>query len=127
MARQKDIQYSSRTRFNTDQAAQVQRDHMALHKLIDELPARVRNRPDIRRLASTCHNSHVDIVHLIYRQSRYEQESKDYEFSRDTVLQHWQAGQRDMQHTVAHPDWLTKSNPEEGVTVYDLAHDKAVG
>ena len=64
-------------------------------------------------------------MHLIYRQSRYEQESKDYEFSRATVLQHWQAGQHDMQRTVAHPDWLSASNPDDGITVYDLAHDEA--
>jgi hypothetical protein len=25
---------------------------------------------------------------------------------------------------VAHPDWLSASNPDDGVTVYDLAHDK---
>ena len=125
MARHKDIMYSSRTRFNTDHAAQEQRHHKALHKLIAELPASVRNRPEVKRLASDCDTSHVDIVHLIYRQSRFEQESKDYEFSRATMLQHWQAGQHDMQRTVAHPDWLTKSSPDDGVTVYDLAHDPA--
>jgi hypothetical protein len=27
-----------------------------------------------------------------------------------------------MQRTIAHPDFLTRSNPDEGVTVYDLAH-----
>jgi NTE family protein len=123
LARQKDIMYSSRTRFNTDRAAQVARDHQALHRLIAELPAAVRQRPDVKRLASACRADHVDIVHLIYRQSRFEQESKDYEFSRTTMLQHWQAGQHDMQHTVAHPDWLAPSNPDDGVTVYDLAHD----
>ena len=124
LARQKDIMYSSRTRFNTDQAAQLARDHKFLHQLIAELPDKLRNRPDVKRLAGACAASHVDIVHLIYRQSRYEQESKDYEFSRATVLQHWQAGQHDMQRTVAHPDWLSASNPDDGVTVYDLAHDE---
>jgi NTE family protein len=124
LARHKDIMYSSRTRFNTDRAAQAERDHRALHKLIAELPAKVRERPDVQRLARACAGHHVDIVHLIYRQSRYEQESKDYEFSRATMQQHWQAGQHDMQRSVAHPDWLAASNPDDGVTVYDLAHDK---
>ena len=123
LARQKDIMYSSRTRFNTDRAAQVQRDHQALHRLMAELPQKVRDRPDVKRLAATCHTGHIDIVHLIYRQSRFEQESKDYEFSRATMLQHWAAGQRDVQHSVAHPDWLAASSPNDGVTIYDLAHD----
>ena len=123
MSRQKDIMYSSRTRFNTDQAARLQRDRRAMQNLIAKLPARLRDDPEVRRLADGHPCNHVDIVHLIYRQSRFEQESKDYEFSRATMLQHWQAGQRDMQHTIEHPDWLTRSNPDDGVTVYDLAHD----
>ena len=123
MSRQKDIMYSSRTRFNTDQAARLQRDRRAVQNLIAKLPTRLRDDPEMKQLAAEHRCSHVDIVHLIYRQSRFEQESKDYEFSRATMLEHWHAGQRDMQRTVEHPDWLTRSNPDEGVTVYDLAHD----
>ncbi|MBV8617614.1 MAG: patatin-like phospholipase family protein [Curvibacter sp.] len=123
MARQKDIVYSSRTRFNTDQAAQIQRDRRAIQGLIDRLPEDLRQDPEVRRLASRCRVGHVDIVHLIYRQSPFELESKDYEFSRATVVDHWKAGQRDMQTTVNHPDWLTQSDPDHGVTVYDLSYD----
>ena len=125
LARHKDIQYSSRTRFNTDRAAQLQRDRRAVQLLIAELPTKTRQRADVRRLAGRCVGDHIDIVHLIYRQSRYEQESKDYEFSRATVHQHWEAGRRDMQHTVEHPDWLTATSPDEGVTVYDLSRPPA--
>ena len=121
LARQKDIMYSSRTRFNTDRAAREQRDRKALQRLIAELPAKARQSAEVKRLAGSCAGGHIDIVHLIYRQSPFEQESKDYEFSRATVHQHWQAGQRDVQHTVAHPDWLTATRPDEGITVYDLA------
>lgn len=120
LSRQKDIMYSSRTRFNTDQAAQVQRDRQLIHSLIQRLPAALRQAPEVQQLASRCQQGHVDIVHLIYRQSRFEQESKDYEFSRSTVLEHWQAGQRDMQNTMNHPDWLIRSEPDHGVAVYDL-------
>jgi len=124
MSRHKDIMYSSRTRFNTDKAAQIQRDRRAMGQLIARLPARLRDDPAVRYLDSRCHVSHVDIVHLIYRQSRFELESKDYEFSRATVLDHWRAGQQDARHTMEHPDWLTKSDPDDAVTVYDLARDR---
>ena len=123
MSRQKDIAYSSRTRFNTDQAAKIQRSKQAMLKLIAKLPARLRNDPDVKYLAEANRTAHVDIVHLIYRQSRFELESKDYEFSRATVLEHWEAGRRDMERTIDHPEWLSRSSVEEGVTVYDLAHD----
>ncbi len=62
----------------------------------------------------------VDIVHLIYRNKPYELDSKDYEFSRAMVREHWEAGMRDMRATVAHPEWLKRAT-ENGITTYDLA------
>lgn len=122
-SRQKDIMFSSRTRFCTDKAAQLQRTKQALSNLIAKLPPAMRNDPDVKRLEAANHTAHVDIVHLIYRQSAFEQESKDYDFSRATMQEHWAAGKRDMQNTVTHPDWLTKSGTEQGVTVYDLSRE----
>jgi NTE family protein len=91
------------------------------------LPAAERNKADVKALFAAAQTAHIDIVHLIYRQDRYELESKDYEFSRATVLHHWAAGQRDMRRTIEHPDLLNKSNVDDGVTVYDLAHDHQPG
>ena len=122
MSRHKDIMYSSRTRFNTDEAAEIARQKRAIERLIAKLPPRLKDDPDVKELAAGCRTGHVDIVHLIYRQSRFELESKDYEFSRAALREHWQAGRRDVRNTIAHPDWLTKSDPDDGVTVYDLSH-----
>ena len=126
MARHKDIVYSSRTRFNTDQLAQTQRNKKTILNLIAKLPPKVRASADIKALEAANHTTHIDIVHLIYRQNRFELESKDYEFSRDAVLEHWASGQRDMRHTIEHPDLLTRSTVDDGVTVYDLAHNHAI-
>ena len=124
MSRQKDIMYSSRTRYNTDNLAKIQRNKKTILNLIAKLPAKARDTPDVRDLAAANKTAHVDIVHLIYRQNQFELESKDYEFSRDTVREHWAAGKRDMQFTIEHPDLLSKSSVDDGVTVYDLAHLK---
>ena len=121
MARHKEIIYSSRTRFNTDTLAQIQRNRRTVLELIDKLPAKQRQRADIRMLRAANRTAHVDIVHLIYRQARSELESKDYEFSRDAVNEHWAAGRRDMRLTVSHPDLLIGARVDDGVTVYDLA------
>ncbi|MEC5384426.1 patatin-like phospholipase family protein [Uliginosibacterium sp. H3] len=123
MSRHKDIMYSSRTRFNTDKLAQIQRNKKTLLKLIAMLPEAERESDDIKQLAAANQTTHIDIVHLIYRQSRFELESKDYEFSRRSVLEHWESGRRDMHRTIEHPDLLRKSAVDDGVTVYDLAHD----
>jgi NTE family protein len=94
-----------------------------MFNLIAKLPPRLRNDPDVKVLAQANQTAHVDIVHLIYRQNRFELESKDYDFSRTAVTEHWESGRRDMQRTVEHPEWLVRSDLEEGIAVYDLAHD----
>ena len=120
LQRHKDLIYSSRSRYSTAKVAELQRTRRAMRRLIERLPAPLRDDPDVRRLAATLHAAPVDIVHLIYRQNAYESESKDYEFSRASVEEHWAAGRRDMRRTREHPDWLTHSSLDEDVTVYDL-------
>jgi len=121
-SRQKDIQYSSRTRLGTDQAAQLHRAKQNVQRLIAKLPESMRNEEEVNYLMNATRTAHLDIVHLIYRQDRYELESKDYEFSRATMKAHWEAGRLDMQRTLDHPDWLMMATEDDGVTVYDLAH-----
>ena len=42
------------------------------------------------------------IVHLIYRDKHYETQAKDYEFSRVSMMDHWQAGLNDTRRTLRH-------------------------
>ena len=118
--RQKDILYSSRTRYNSDVAAKVSNARAAVRALLAKLPPELMDDPHVKHLADAVRTSHTDIVQLIYRQASYELESKDYEFSRVSVLEHWQAGQRDMRDTITHPEWLKSTGIDEGVTQYDL-------
>jgi NTE family protein len=118
--RQKDILYSSRTRYNTDVAAKVSAARQAVRDLLARLPSNMKEDAGVRHLAELVRTAPTDIVHLIYRQASWELESKDYEFSRASVLEHWQAGQRDMRDTIQHPEWLKSSGVDEGVTQYDL-------
>ena len=118
--RQKDILYSSRTRYSSNMAAEVANTRKALGDLLARLPKNLKGLPSVRHLCETLRSAPTDIVHLIYRQASYELESKDYEFSRPSVLEHWQAGQRDLRDTILHPDWLKASGLDDGVTQYDL-------
>ncbi|WP_308418180.1 DUF3734 domain-containing protein [Chitinimonas sp. BJB300] len=85
-----------------------------------KLPKNLKDDASVRLLAEAIRPIPTDIVHLIYRQTAWELESKDYEFSRVSVLEHWQAGKRDMCDTLTHPEWLKSSGLDEGVTQYDL-------
>jgi NTE family protein len=120
MERQKDITYSSRTRMNTDALAANLNLQQAIADLISKLPAHLRNDPSVLAVQAELTHHPIDIFHLIYRDKPYEVESKDYEFSRSAVEEHWEAGARDMRRTLAHPETLRSDATVNGVTTFDL-------
>jgi len=120
LKRQKDIQYSSRTRYTSNVAADLTNLRRAIVDLMAKLPKHLLDDPEVQRLEAFANVAPIDLVHLIYRQGPEERESKDYEFSRVSVLERWEAGRRDMQDTITHPDWLKQSGRESGAMQYDL-------
>ena len=118
--REKDIRYSSRTRLNTTFELRRQATVQAAQRLLARLPARLRDDPDARLLAAIPCEASVDVVHLIYRSKHYESQSKDYEFSRASMLEHWAAGLADTQATLEDPRWLRRDRRDTGVHVFDL-------
>ena len=123
MQREKDIVFSSRTRLNTDVIRETQTLRRAAKRLTAKLPPDLAADPDARILADYGNDAAITIVHLIQRQAAYETESKDYEFSRLSVEEHWAAGRSDVQRTLRHKAWKTRSRPSQGVTVLDLTRD----
>src|SRR5229473_1982478 len=121
--RQKEIQFSSRTRANTDQSKRMQQIRWALAKLLPKLPDNLRDNEEAKILnAAACHKVY-SIVHLIYRAKNYEGHSKDYEFSRVSMQDHWRAGYHDAVRTLRHPDVLARPTNLDGVFTFDLARD----
>ncbi|MDH6594797.1 NTE family protein [Variovorax sp. TBS-050B] len=120
MERQKDITYSSRTRMNTDALAANVNLQQAIAELISKLPPHLRDDPAVRAVQAELTHEPIDIFHLIYRDKAYELESKDYEFSRAAVEEHWEAGVRDMRRTLANPETLRSRAAPNGVTTFDL-------
>ncbi len=62
-----------------------------------------------------------NLIHLIYHAKNYEGTSKDYEFSRRTMEEHWSAGYNDAVRTLRHPEVLQRPNGDDGVFTFDLA------
>jgi NTE family protein len=125
MERQKDITYSSRTRMNTDALASNMNLQQAIADLMKKLPAALRNDPSVASVSAQLSHKPIEIVHLIYRDKPYELESKDYEFSRASVDEHWDAGLRDIRNTLDHPEWLQSASQTNGVTTFDLTEPNA--
>jgi NTE family protein len=91
-AREKEIRFSSRTRMNTDASLKLREAKAALRSLIDELPKELVSNSHAAFLADFAHESAVTVVQLVYRQKPYEGGNRDYEFSRQSMLDHWSAG-----------------------------------
>jgi NTE family protein len=111
--RQKDIQYSSRTRLVTDLMGKQQGFRHMLRELLSHIPADApADDPWIKKARDAACNKRYNIIHLIYRDKEYEGLSKDYEFSPLTMREHWAAGLADIRASLAHPDWL--AHPADG-------------
>jgi len=123
MIRQKEIQYSSRTRANTDNFKRMQKMRGALGSLLARLPDELKSSEEAKLLQSLADHKVFNIVHLIYRTKHYEGQSKDYEFSRLSMEEHWQAGYLDAVRTLRHPEVLQRPDSREGVFTFDLAQD----
>jgi NTE family protein len=121
MTREKEIRYSSRTRAGTDQFTHRQKLRGAVSDLLKKLPEDLRNSPEAKLLSPAADRTVYNIIHLIYRAKTYEGHSKDYEFSRLSMEEHWRAGYHDARHTLRHPEVLKRPTGHAGVFAFDLA------
>jgi NTE family protein len=120
LEREKDIQYSSKTRFNTKRVKELCELRAALGRLLGKLPPALANDPDAQLLSQAHGVGKITIAHLINRRLSHSAQTKDYEFSRATVNELWAAGLEDVRRAIANPDWTEPEESWEGMRVYDL-------
>ena len=121
--RQKEIRFSSRTRAATDEFKRSQLLRRATHHLLQRLPDELRQMPEANLLASEADEKVYNIINLIYHSRNYEGSSKDYEFSRRTMEEHWESGYNDAVRTLRHKEVLQRPQNHDGVFTFDLARD----
>jgi NTE family protein len=123
MVREKEIQYSSRTRANTDNFRRQQKIRNALAAAVEKLPEELKALPEFAPLVEAQDRSVYNIVHLIYRARHYEGHAKDYEFSRLSMEEHWRTGHHDAVRTLRQPEICERPPDREGVFVFDVMRD----
>ncbi len=120
LSRQKDIQYSSRTRTTTDHFLKTHQLKQALRDALNLLPyerltdAQTAMKQELARLPE------INIMQLIYQQKAYEGGAKDYEFSRLSMKDHWRSGYFDTRNTLAHTEWLEMKGTGGGIHTHDI-------
>ncbi|MFK4872740.1 patatin-like phospholipase family protein [Novosphingobium sp. ZW T3_23] len=122
--REKDIRFSSRTRMNTDLSKRLQEMRAAAQRLARKLPDDMCDDPDLHQLLGCRPAGAVAVMHLINRPRGYETMSKDYEFSRMTVTEHWEAGKADALWSLRKADWTGRALKPDEIMTFDLSADR---
>lgn len=120
LTRQKDIQYSSRTRIVTDYYMQSHKLKEELYEALCRIPEDQLTASERRRKSELADLPDINIMQLIYRQKPYEGDAKDFEFSRLSMREHWRTGYHDTRTTLNHKDWLQMTESGNGIRTHDI-------
>ncbi len=120
LARQKDIQYSSRTRIVGDLYARLHRDRLAMRSLLAKVPDDALSDDERARKAELADMSRISVLQMIYQQAAYEGQAKDYEFSASSMREHWDSGHRDTVRTLGNEAWLQIPSEDVGIVFRDI-------
>jgi NTE family protein len=118
--RVKDIQFQSKTRFSYDQIREIEALRSTLADVLAKLPTDLLSDPQVKKLEEVSRRGPVSLVHLVNRRDTKSSDFKDYEFSRATVDELWQAGHDDVQKVLQHPETCSVTDLGNGVRIYDL-------
>lgn len=120
MSRQKDIMFSSRTRNATNRYKKIHDLQIKLRDALSRIDPAKWTPEDKVMLEELQDTPQVNVLQLIYHHADYEGDSKDYEFSKWTMREHWAAGLEDARRTLSHPEWLKLPDQAVGMTVHDV-------
>jgi NTE family protein len=118
--RQKEIMFSSRTRAASGRVTEQQALRNALATLLEKLPKELAKSPEVEVLRPHAERKVWNLIQLIYHAKDYEGDSKDYEFSRQSMEDHWRAGYHDTIRTLRHPEVLERPKNAEGIFTFDV-------
>ncbi|CDW94375.1 MULTISPECIES: patatin-like phospholipase family protein [unclassified Thiomonas] len=117
--RQKDIQFSSRTRIITSTLQRAQQQRRILRDLLQRIPLDKRDAL-CEQVQEMAQDKRYNVIHLIYRDKAFDGQGKDYAFGRAEMRSHWQSGLDDMHRTLDHPDWFALPSAEQGFVTHDV-------
>ncbi|MDE2369209.1 MAG: patatin-like phospholipase family protein [Burkholderiales bacterium] len=124
MARQKDIQYASRTREHLEDHRTMQNLRRAVEILARHLPDTGRGDKTLRALAGLGCTSTINIVRLILKSDPEDGYNKDVDFSRERLRRRWQLGVHDGGRALRHKAWLQPLPEPVGMVIHELPQEE---
>jgi NTE family protein len=118
-ARQKDLQYSSRSMSHITRQRQVHKLRHVISELASMLPEDIRAQREARALASYGCVTRMHVVRLLAPPMEGEDHSKDIDFSPEGISGRWEAGYRDTRRVLAAKPWARPCDPLEGFILHE--------
>lgn len=118
--RQKDIQYSSRVATHIARQAQIHRLRHVIKALSDLIPEDVRDAEEVRALSAYGCLTRMHVVRLLAPSLKYEDQTKDIDFSPAGIHERWHAGYERMMRTIEQAPWKGDFDDIEGVLFHEL-------
>lgn len=118
--RQKDIQYSSRTRMVTDVLRQELQYRELLSELMALVPEHEHGSAAFLAAQHVANCQRLNVIHLIYQDKIYDDHYKDYQFGLQTMRQHWHSGYQDIRNSLIRPGWLDMPNATQPFVSHDI-------
>lgn len=121
MIRQKDIQYSSRTRMITQYMETTQKYRRMVQELMALVPETDRENPWYQRALKASSPRRFNVIHLIYKdKGDHESHYMDYQFGPVAMRNHWRKGLDDIRQTLAHDEWFDLPPADEPFVTHDM-------
>ena len=120
LERHKDIMYPSRTRQVTDMFARLQRWKTRAYEALIKVPEDDLSEEQRQMRDKLAKLPKATILQLIYQKKSYEGSARDYEFSSDSMQEHWKNGYDDTRQTLRRKDWLAMPPKGLGIVTHDV-------
>lgn len=117
--RLKDMQYASKSRVSISRVQEFEETRAALGRVIDKLPKNLQDDPDVQKLRAVSTRGKLTLVHFINQHNTSSSHFKDCEFSRATVNELWDAGQRDVRHATTQSELQQAIELGHGMRIYE--------
>jgi len=124
LARQKDLQYSSRAASHIARQKQLHKLRHVIMQLAGKLPRDVAELPETRELASYGCVTRMHVVRLLAPPFAGEDHSKDIDFSPSGITYRWNAGSTDTTRVLKQAPWTHDFDPLEGLILHEAEAGK---
>ncbi len=119
LKRKKDIHFSSRHQQLLQSLCEIHTLQHKIHTVLEQYEGTHLSK-ELIELSYLGHPSALNFVHFQYKDNDYDLVSKDYEFSYQSIQDHYQSGLSDVQKALLKPSWLDLIDDDSGVKLHEF-------